>query len=233
MPQRRNKQTKGSAQRRTVSQSPSRDKSAICGYPGKTGKPCGQTILTENGRCRRHASLPGAPKGNQNAVEAGAPEGNQNAAGHGAPEGNQNARRHGLFSSLLGGVGREVYTSAKQLGADELGRETAEFLVAKMAEAYRSDQKWDEAKGVVREILSQMVDEERIDPDYADALAAKLQMPDLATLGKALGPLKGLLEVKKQKGSGDEPSGEQSQAGDPDAFARAILEELGEEAGGE
>lgn len=192
MAQSKNKQSK--AKPKTGKASGSRSKASVptCGYPGTTGKPCGQTILTENGRCRRHADKPGAPKGNQNAV------------GHGAPEGNQNARKHGLFSPYLGADGLAIYQAAKDLQADEIGRETAEFLLAKLTEAYRSDQEWTKATGLVRELVGQLVDSGAITPEVADALANKLRQPDLGTLARVVGPLKNLLEVKKPKDNGPE-----------------------------
>lgn len=190
MPQRKNNSKAKAPKKGAVSASASRPTVAICGVPGKTGKPCKQTILTESGRCRRHEG------------EAAVPIVTVKALGPGAPLGNQNPRKHGLFSSVLGGIGREVYDSAKGMEADALGRDTAEFLIAKVAEAYRSDQGWEEAKGIVRKLLKEAVDCEEIEPETADALAAKLQMPDLATLGKALGPLKALLEVKRRKNTG-------------------------------
>jgi hypothetical protein len=141
-------------------------------------------------------ALPGRPAG-------GAPLGNTNAAGHGAPAGNQNAAKHGLFSQQLSPGGLAIYLAAKEMSAPDLARDTAEFVIAKVAEAYRSDKPWEEASRLVKQVLGQLVNQEKILPEMADALAARLDAPDLATLGKVLAPLKGLLEVKQAKRSAE------------------------------
>jgi hypothetical protein len=141
--------------------------------------------------------------------------GNRKAEGHGPPLGSQNARKHGLFAKQLAGDESRIYQDSKGLQADELGREMAEFVVAKIAGAYRSDKPWTEASRLVRQTLKKMVDAEQILPEMADALAARLDAPPLDVVGKALGPLKGLLEVKRAKET-------DSQAGALEMLAKTI-----------
>lgn len=171
---------------------PAHQNKQLCGQPKPGGAPCERvagwgTPHLGSGACRSHGG------------SGGPPEGNQNAVGHGAPLGNQNARTHGLFSRVLGDFERPIYEAAKGVPADELARDTAEFLVAKVVGAYRSDEDWTKARGLVGQVLRALVEDGQIDQFQANALMDRLSTPDLATLGKALGPLKGLLEVKKAK----------------------------------
>jgi hypothetical protein len=165
----------------------------VCGYPKADGKPCQQTILTENGLCRKHAD--GAPG-------PGAPHGNTNAVGHGAPPGNENARTHGLFAKSIGQAGMAAYTMAENLTAQELARETAEFIIAKVAEACSVDRDMLAAHDPVHRALKDLVKREEITERAYERIMDRLYQPDLVALGKFMGPLKGLLEVKKAKDDG-------------------------------
>lgn len=127
-----------------------------------------------NGRCRRH----GGPS-------------------TGAPKGNQNARTHGLFAKSLDPVGAEVYEAARDLASDRLAGDTAEFLLAQVAQAFAVDADLESARGAIAEFLRGEVEAENIDPKAAERILRRLATPDLPSLGKALGPLKGLLELRQ------------------------------------
>lgn len=99
----RNKQRSAKPKSGAASTSGSRASVPVCGFPGATGKPCQQTILTENGLCRRHADR-------ETPIKTGAPLGNKNAVGHGAPLRNKNALRHGGYETIF----------VDELDADEL-----------------------------------------------------------------------------------------------------------------
>lgn len=137
-----------------------------------------------NGKCRMHGGSSTGPS--------------QEAAA-----GNQNARRHGLFSKALGEAGRQVYEAAKSFTADELARDTAEFVVAKVAETFEAAQEAASIHPLIDAYLDQLVDEKRLTEKAAFRIKALLGGPDLAALGKALGPLKGLLEVKREQDQDD------------------------------
>lgn len=137
-----------------------------------------------NGRCRMHGGTnPGA-----------SPE---------ALTGNQNARKHGLFSKALGEAGRAVYEAAQGMTADELARDTAEFVVAKIAETYEAAQDAEGVYPMVEAFLAGLVADEQLSPKQMSRILSLLAGPDIAALGKALGPLKGLLEVKKATQDGE------------------------------
>lgn len=187
MPQKRNNSKAKGTKKRAVSASPSRATVPICGFPGKTGKPCKQTILTESGRCSRHAS------------EEGAPIVTEKALGPGAPLGSQNARKHGLFSASLGPQGQDAYEMAKELPPEALAREAADFAIAKVAEVFAGNP---EVKGVIRlvdDFLEGLVLQEELSYEAKTFIMRRLAEPDIASMGKALSPIKALLEVKPRK----------------------------------
>lgn len=133
----------------------------------------------------------------------GAPKGNQNGVGHGAPAGNTNAKTHGLFSKSLGAHGLEVYDQAKGMGDEDVARDAAHFALAKIAEAFGQDREFKGAVGLVAEFLDQCVDAEKITALTAERVLMRMSEPDIVALGKALGPIKSLLDFKKL-GEGDE-----------------------------
>lgn len=115
----------------------------------------------------------------------------------GAPKANQNARKHGIFAKSLGPAGLEAYNAAKEVEPDELARDSAEFLVAQVAQAYEYSHEFEDAKGLFRKFLDTEIAEQKLDPEIAFRMMNRLNQPSLDTLGRALGPLKSLLEVKK------------------------------------
>lgn len=148
---------------------------AICGAKRRDGKPC-QARPMPNGRCRMHGGPSTGPKNQQ---------------------GNTNAKKHGLFAQSLDDVGLVVYQRAKEMGPEVIAKDTAEFLVAQVAQAFHWSDDLEAGFGTVRSALMQAVENGQISRDAALKLLNRLNAPDIASLGKALGPLKGLLEVKK------------------------------------
>lgn len=129
-----------------------------------------------NGRCRMHGGAATGPK---------------------SQEGNQNAKKHGLFAQSLDDVGLSVYQQAKGMAPEAIAKDTAEFLVAQVAQAFHWNDDLEAGFGTVRAALMQAVESGQISRDAAQKMLNRLSAPDIGTLGKALGPLKGLLEVKK------------------------------------
>lgn len=125
-------------------------------------------------------------------------------ASSGAPKCNQNATRHGLFSQSLDGVGLAVYQQAKTMAPEVIAKDTAEFLVAQVAQAFHWSDELEAGFGTVRVALMQAVESGQITRDAALKMLNRLNAPDIASLGKALSPLKGLLETKRQGEGGDE-----------------------------
>lgn len=148
---------------------------AVCGAKTRSGSAC-KTRPMPNGRCRMHGGTSTGPLDQS---------------------GNQNARRHGLFSKALGESGLKVYEAAKDLTVDQLARDTAEFVVAKVAETYEAAQDAEGVYPLVEVFLSQLVADEKLSPKQMSRILSLLAGPDIAALGKALGPLKGLLETKR------------------------------------
>lgn len=159
-------------------------KTNVCGARTRAGSTCNGKPM-ENGRCRLHGGK-----------ATGAPKGNQNAVGHGPPVGNSNARTHGLYSPILGALGREFYEAAKGMADDDLARDTAHFAIGKIAEAYGQDPEYKGAVALLDAHLAQLVESETISPGTRDRIIKKLADPDIGALGKALAPVKNLLDVK-------------------------------------
>lgn len=135
----------------------------------------------------------------------GAPLGNRNGVGHGPPTGNTNAKTHGLFSKSLGAHGLEVYGQAKGMSDEDAARDAAHFALAKIAEAFGQDREFKGATGLVAEFLDQCVAAERISESTAERVLMRMSEPDIVALGKALAPIKSLLDFKKVgEGDGDE-----------------------------
>lgn len=125
------------------------------------------------------------------------------------PEGKARSRlnpvKHGLFANALSDNGLEVYRAAKKLKPEEVARNTAEFLVAQVAQAFDEPDDWQEVHDRFSEYLWAQVAEEKMSAESVIMVLRKLRQPAIDQLGKALGPLKGLLEVKKaEEESGDE-----------------------------
>lgn len=163
-----------------------------CGATGKqSGAPCGRpagwgTDHVGTGRCKLHGGV---------------------SKGAGAPVGNTNPKTHGLFSRSLGSLGREVYEQAEKSDGHQLARDAANFALAKVAEAYGGGA---EVKGVlalVDDYLDQLLQAKQASPDAIAFVRRKLTEPDIATLGKALGPLKGLLEMQAKQAPEDSGPG--------------------------
>lgn len=151
-----------------------------CKHPAGWG-----TDHVGKGRCKNHAGCSTGPS----------PE---------AAKDNQNARKHGLFSKCLNEHGKEVYNAAKDASGEELQRDSAEFLIAQIAQAFETNEKIEKAKNQVEEAILAMIEQETINPKYGYSLINRMRQPDIGTLGKALGPLKGLLDKKKEEEAGDE-----------------------------
>lgn len=166
---------------------------AICGAKKRNGKPCKSKQMA-NGRCRMHGGT-----------------------NPGAPAKNQNARKHGLFAQSLNPTGLEVYKRALDEAPETLAKDSAAFLAAQIAQAFEYRPELEEAKGVVGRFLRTQVQQGAMNPKLAEAILEKLSIPDIGTLGKALGPMKGLLEVKKAS------DGEQS-----DSSLDALMDALAE-----
>lgn len=122
----------------------------------------------------------------------------------GAPDDNQNARKHGLFSKCLNEHGAEVYRQTATITPEQKQEDAANFLLAQIAQAYETNEHIDKAKNQVEEVILAMIDEEKLSAKYGYSLINRLRQPDIGTLGKALSPLKGLLDKKKEEGISSE-----------------------------
>lgn len=156
---------------------------ATCGAKGRKG-PCQSRPVKGSKRCRMHGGK-----------------------GSGAPAGNGNSRTHGLFARSLGELGKSIYEQTGTLPNETLARDTARFVVAKVAEAYGSEQEHHGVFRLIEDYLDQLVDSERISRKAADFALRRLSEPSLDSLGRALGPLKGLLDGAKQDGGGEDGDG--------------------------
>lgn len=180
---------------------------ALCGAKkrGPGGGTCSNiagkgTDHVGSGRCRVHAGKSTGPKTDEGKSKSSA-----------------NTLKHGLFSKSLGPVGLEVYKGAKRYKPDELGRQSAEFVMAQIAQAYEESGDLTVAKNDVEAFIWQQVSAEQMSADAAMQIVRKLRQPTIDQLGKALGSLKGLLEVKKEEEAHD--------AGDPLGDLMSIIRE--------
>lgn len=171
----------------------------LCGAKAKgTGKPC-QRRPMENGRCPMHGGK-----------------------STGAPEGNQNARKHGLFTPTLRETGLVAYGQAKEMEPDAIAKDSAEFLVAKVVEAYQVDDEVYAAQGPVKQALNALVESEAISREVYERIIDKIYTPDLGTLARVMAPLKGLLELKHKA---DVEAKKQSAGPDSSEFDGSLWED--------
>lgn len=156
---------------------------AACGAKTRSGTPC-QTRPMPNGRCRMHGGTSTGPS----------PE---------SAAGNQNGRKHGLFAKSLSHRGLEVYEAAREMAPHDKASDLVNFTLGQIAQAFEETDRLAEAKGLVGKYLQGLVASGQIGPDAANDLLRRLSVPTLDVLGKAISPIKGLLEVKKGQ-DGDE-----------------------------
>lgn len=137
----------------------------------------------DNGRCRLHGGM--TP---------------------GGPFGNSKARKHGLFSKALDETGRAFVEAAKKVPTEELARASAEFLLGRVVSACRTDTELKGATALAVAQVEQMMAADLIGPDAGASIIRKLREPNITEVAKALGPLRGLLEVAQPPLDKDAPA---------------------------
>lgn len=170
----------------------------------RRGKACGQaagwgTDHPGSGKCKLHGGKTTGPK-----------------TAEGKARSRENGLKHGLFSKSLGPLGLDVYKGAKRYRPEDLGRHAAEFVLAQVAQAFEESDDLEHARNEFEEWIWAKVAAEEMSSETAAMMVRKLRQPAIDQLGKALSPLKGLLEVKKA---------EEAAKNDPIAALSAIIEQ--------